>query len=124
MMKSRMLSTRRNPKRFNLFIKCRKELQEFSKNKSPKKREQLVNSAKDCVIDAISEISSNCLKGNIPLNKCKYSKLKKYKNALRNLQKPNLSRRTKRNIISQKGGFLQILIPAALSVLTSYLASK
>ena len=104
--------------KFDNIINCASELEKIAKEKNIKKRKELIQQAKNCVIDAISEIALNCLKGNIPLQNCDFKKLKKYQNILRNIStvKPVLKRR---HLIQQTGGFLQLLIPAALSLVTS-----
>jgi len=104
--------------KFNKILKCASELEKISKTKDNKTRRNLIHQAKNCVIDAISEIALNCLKGNIPLNKCDFKKLSKYQTILRILSKPSLI--SKRNqLIQQRGGFLQLLIPPALSLVAS-----
>lgn len=76
------------------------------------------------VIDALSEVALNLVKGNIPLSNPDKRKLKKYKKELIQLiQKQN--RRTKYNILTgQRGsGLLSGLLSVALPVLSSLLAS-
>jgi len=69
-------------------------------------------------VNAISEIALNCLKGNVPLNSNIYKKLIRYKNILRQLSKRSSVIRRKK-LINQKGGFLQLLLPPALSLIAS-----
>ncbi len=104
--------------KFNKILKCASELEKISKTKDNKTRRNLIHQAKNCVIDAISEIALNCLKGNIPLNKCDFKKLSKYQTILRILSKPSLISKRKQ-LIQQRGGFLQLLIPPALSLAAS-----
>lgn len=68
-------------------------------------------------IKAICECCLNVLKGNVPLSKHQKGGLRKHKGTLRKLadRKPSLF--TKKKLIVQKGGFLNILLPAALSAL-------
>ena len=82
----------------------------------------MISDLKACVVDAISEIAANCLNGNIPLKNCEFNKLSKYKNVLRKLQK-RTSVNTRRKLLRQSGGFLQFLLPPALSFIASILAS-
>lgn len=103
----------------DLILKCKSELKNLSKANTIKKRKLILKSFDNCVITAIAEISSNCLSGNVPLSTCNYKKLRKYKTILRQLAKKNISISKKKNIIIQKGGFLNILIPAAISLLTT-----
>lgn len=104
--------------KFDKVLSCVKELDSLSKAKSKEQRNSLLREAENCVIDAISEIAKNCLAGNIPLRKCDFIKLKKYKNILREISKKS-SNISRRKIIKQNGGILQLLIPPALSLIAS-----
>jgi len=100
-------------------ILCKKELIKLNKIKNVKKRNILIIKAKKCLIDAISEISLNCLKGNIPLTQCQYKNLKIYRNILKKLSNRKISLNNKKKLITQNGGFWSYLIPPALSLLSS-----
>lgn len=108
----------------NLIKECESDLRKIFKVKNSRERNKLIESVKNCVINAISEISLNCLKGNIPLSECNYNKLKRYKKVLRTLAKHTFPIYKKRILIKQKGGFLNILIPAALSLLISAVQNR
>lgn len=69
-------------------------------------------------VKAICECVLNTLNGNIPLSRYQKNALKKYKGPLRKIGNKKGSLFTKKKLIIQHGGFLNILIPAALSVLT------
>ncbi len=108
--------------KFNRVLRCSKELERLSKVENPELRRKLILDAKTCVIDAISEIAVNCLKGNIPLNSCDFESLSKYKKILRLLSKKTPVQR-RRKIIIQKGGqLLSLLIPPALSLISSIIS--
>ena len=107
--------------KFNKILKCQNELKKISSKKSVEKRNKLINNARDCVIDAISEIAKNCLYGNIPLNNCDFKSLSKYKVLLRKLTKKSSVPRRKK-IIIQRGGFLQFLVPSTLSFIESLIS--
>jgi hypothetical protein len=112
-------------KRNNRVFKCAIELDNIAKTKSPAKRKILISKAKNCVIDSISEIALNCLNGNFPVKNCDFKKLKGNKAILRKLAQKFPSKfpiEQRRKIIIQRGGFLQIVIPAALSYLGSLTA--
>jgi hypothetical protein len=100
----------------DLIFKCKKDLQQIRKCKTIRERRKFIRNSKKCFIDAISEISKNCLIGNLPLNKCQFKYLKNYRTVLRKLSKKSPTKK-RRNIIIQKGGFLNILIPTALYLL-------
>ncbi len=73
---------------------------------------------KNC-IKAICECCINTLNGNIPLTTRQKKTLSKHKKTLRHLSNRKVPLVKKRQVILQKGGFLNVLIPAALSVLTT-----
>lgn len=115
------MSRKKNKRIFN----CAIELNRIAKTKSPIRRKIILNQAKNCVIESISEIALNCLKGNFPIKNCDFKKLRKNKLILRKLAQkyPNkFPIEERRKLLIQKGGFLQILIPAALSYLGSLTA--
>lgn len=71
-------------------------------------------------IKAICECCLNTLQGNVPLTKSQKKSLSRHKSTLRKLQDRKVSLVKKRKLIIQKGGgFLSVLIPAALSVISS-----
>src|SRR5882757_4500908 len=104
--------------KFSRVLNCAKDLDKISAVKNFKIRSKLISQSKACIIDAISEIAKNCLKGNIPLKSCDFKKLSTYKNLLRAISKKS-SIQKRRKLISQKGGFLSLLIPPALSLIAS-----
>ena len=103
--------------KFNKVLKCALELDQLVKETNPLKRANLLEQVKDCVIDAISEIAKNCLSGNIPLSEEDFKNLEKYQKILRIISKP-CSAEKRRNLIIQKGGFIDSLVPAALLLIT------
>ena len=107
-----------------LILKCQNELVQLSKLKSRKEKNKLIKKVNNCVIKAIAELSHNCLIGNVPLSSCNYKKLGKYKNTLRKLSDKKISLNSKRKIIKQKGGFLNILIPSVLALLSTVIEKK
>lgn len=62
----------------DLIKKCKKELLRIKNCKNLNKRNLLILSAKRCVIDAISEICDNFLRGNLSLKKFKILALKSH----------------------------------------------
>jgi len=109
-----------------LILKCKNDLSKLISVKSAKERNRLINKVNICVIKAIAEIAHNCLLGNVPLSNCNYKKLKKYKSLIRKIANRKISLSKKRKIIKiQKGGIIwNILIPAALSLLSSVIEKK
>ena len=94
----------------------------MAKIRDEKKKRLKISDVRDCVINAISEIADNCLRGNIPLKKSIFNKLAQYQQILRKLRSKTKVK-TRRNLLIQKGGFLQLLIPPALSLLASVIGS-
>lgn len=74
------------------------------------------------VCNAISEVASNTLKGNIPLTDAQYAGLKRHAKDLETLARKKTSLTKKRQII-QKGGFITALLGPALRLLTPVIGS-
>ena len=74
------------------------------------------------VCNAISEVASNTLKGNIPLTDAQYAGLKRHAKDLEALARKKTSLTKKRQII-QKGGFITALLGPALRLLTPVIGS-
>lgn len=104
---------RKNIKLLKQLSKCKKILR---KNILKFADEELVLSICECVL--------NTLNGNIKLDHKIIKKLEKYKKHLRNLADVNLSLKKKKKILIQQGGFLNLLLPAALTVLTTLLQTS
>jgi hypothetical protein len=97
-----------------LIKKCEKDLVNLSKASRTEKI-KIVKKCKKCLLKAISEIVRNCLLGNISMNTCQRSKLKRYRKILNLISKRSIPLEKKRLLIIQKGaGFLSILLPIAL----------
>lgn len=70
---------------------------------------------------AIREVCFNLLKGNIKLAPRQLVKLRRYKRQIRALALKKTTLK-KRIVLNQKGGFLQALLPIAISTLSSLLS--
>lgn len=71
-------------------------------------------------IKTLCECVLNVLCGNIPLTKSQKDRLYPHKESLRKLSKKKIPLYKKKKILIQKGeGFLSVLLPAAISVITS-----
>ena len=104
------------------FEKNLEKIKVLAKCKNKKLRNLLIKNSDKEVICTLCEIIDNILHGNIPLNEKTKNKLKKYKNILRKFIKKS-SLNTKKKILIQKGGFLQILIPSVISAVASIIGS-
>lgn len=80
----------------------------------------LLRKCPNSIIKSVCECALNLLKGNVPLTKRQKNKLSPYKRTLRKLGDKKVPLFKKRRLLVQKGeGFLSVLIPAAISVLSS-----
>lgn len=96
-------------------------LKSIARSKSIADRCDKLSKAPQCLIRYIADTAGAVLRTDIPLEQTKYSKLKKYRNALILLTKKKPSLKLKRKLIlDQKGGFLPIIIPAILSGIASF----
>ena len=96
-------------------------LKSFTHCKFEIRKAILKNADKD-LVDAICQCVYNLLNGNLHLSTTEKEKLTKYRHALRKLvQKSTLKQ--KKKILVQQGGFLEYLIPAAISGITSIISS-
>ena len=111
------LRTLRYLKFYNV-LKCAHELKALQRSKNSSTRQKCLQTAKDCLINAISEIAKNCLAGNIPLKNCDFQ----YKNLLKNLSKKS-SIATRKKLIIQNGGLLNVLLPPAFALLSNVVAN-
>lgn len=98
----------------NRVLNCAKELDAIKSANTVEKRRDLIRKAKDCVIDSISELALNCLKGNIPLKTCDFKTLKKHKKVLRQISKKSPVVKRKKVLIQEGGQLLPILIASGL----------
>ena len=81
-----------------------------------KVRNSVINSANKDFINTICELADNLLQDRIPLSEEDYKNLYKYRSVLRKLvEKSDIA--YKKRLIVQKGGFLEFLIPAAVTAI-------
>lgn len=85
----------------------------------------IINGSNQKLILCLCECVLNCLNGNIDLNETEKHQLKKYKKVLRELIKKKISLKKRKQLLLQKGsGFLPIILPTVLSLLTDFLTQK
>lgn len=104
--------------------KYRDYLNLLAKSKTKKRRNLLVDFADKNELTAVKEIVTNLLRGNIPLNPKQVKTLRRYKKHLRDFNAPKISRNKQKNILKQHGGFLSAVLPAAIGLVTSFLAGR
>ena len=85
-------------------------------------RKAILANADRELVDAICQCVFNLLSGNIQLNAAEKKNLTKYKNTLRKIVTQS-SFKDKKTILVQKGGFLQFLIPAAITGISQIISS-
>jgi hypothetical protein len=99
-----------------------KNLLDLIANSNKKLRNNIINNSNKQQIEIICEIIYNVLMGNINISSLNKNKLNKFKNPIRKLvQKSNL--KTKKKILTQQGGFLQFILPAAITGISSIISS-
>jgi hypothetical protein len=77
------------------------------------------------VVKCVCECALNLLKGNVPITQRQKIRLIPYKRTLRRLADKKVPLFKKRRLLVQKGeGFLSILIPAAVSLLSTLIHGK
>ena len=103
-------------------IKNQQDMLRVLANCKSKLRKAILNNADKELVDAICQCVFNILQGNVKLNTKETHKLKSYRTALRKLVDKS-SLKTKKKILVQKGGFLQFLIPAAITGISSIISS-
>lgn len=86
---------------------------------SPHRRKEVLRHAPKELVYALSEGCINVLKGNVPLSKQKYQKLRRYKKKIRTLANSRIGLRTKQNFVRQNGGFIGLLASALVPVLST-----
>ena len=89
---------------------------------TPKLKKAIIKHAPTDLVTAISEIVLNLIKGVIKLTAHQKKRLSRYKKELLALAKKKVSLGKERKILVQKGGgVVSILVPLALSLLSSKL---
>jgi hypothetical protein len=88
----------------------------LSKSKHAGRRAKLIDAGDKHQIRAVAECVNNIVKGNVPLNKTQFTKLKKHRIALREVVTSCSNKQ--RSLLKQKGGFLPMLLPIAINALS------
>ena len=87
----------------------------------PQERKSFLCHSSDDFILTLCEIALNVLKGNIPLSKVQFNKLKKQKRLIKLFADKKVSLRQKRQL-TQRGGFLGTLLSVAIPVISGLLS--
>ena len=94
------------------------------KSKDETQIKKIVKSFPNHIINAISEVISNGICGNLPLNKSDIEKLKPFRRLMKSLSNKTVKvGERKKLMISKKGGsLLSIIIPLAATAITSLIS--
>lgn len=100
--------------------KLEKKLDTLKLLKDCKKKikNQILNKGDDELIRALNECVINTLNGNVKLSLNDIKKLKKFKKSLRKLVR-NKDIIKKKKILIQEGGFLPIILPSAITLIST-----
>ena len=86
----------------------------------PKQQKEFIKATNAEQVLALCECADNTLRGNVNLNPSQKKRLAKHKSVLRHLANTKISWKTKQKKLVQKGsGFLSILLPAIIALLSS-----
>jgi hypothetical protein len=90
-------------------LEANKEFLSLFRRTHPSQRRVLVDSASGDQLDALCACVYNILVGNVPISDRDKKKLKKYKKQLCILASRKSSRKYKKSVLQQRGGFLGAL---------------
>ena len=99
-------------------IKKNSRLLKVISTSKKKLRDSIIKGSDKEFIYCICECVLNLMNGNLNIDKNTYYKLKPYKNTFKKLLKKS-QLKDKKRIIIQKGGFLQYLIPAVITSIST-----
>jgi hypothetical protein len=88
-----------------------------------KLRQKIIEGSDKDFIYAILECVFNVVNGNVRLDNKNFEKLKQFKTVFKHLLNKNLALKQKKKILIQKGGFLQFLIPAIITGISSIISA-
>lgn len=86
-------------------------------------KDKLIKKGEKKLIDCIDECVYNTLNGNVKLSPKDKIRLSKYKYSLRKLLNKK-NQKDKKKVIIQEGGFLRILLPSAIALISSLLNNQ
>ena len=96
---------------------------EYLKQLNKKDQKLFIKGASPELLKTISEICLNLLKGTIKISKEDIDKLRRFKKQILHLSEKRHSVKVRRDMCSQKGGFLGSLIAVALPSIISAIVS-
>ena len=115
------MSLSREQKKYMKKVVKQKDLLNLLANSKRNYKKGIIDNADSKLIEAICESCDNLLIGNLPITVNDKEKLKKHRRSLVKLAE-NTTIEAKKKVLNQKGGFLNILIPAIISGIASIIA--
>jgi len=99
---------------------CFETLKVIAKIKNHKLRKAILREFRndECLYRALKEIAVNTVNRNIKLTPLQIRKLRTSKKIIKQLSLKAKDRKKKRRLVVQSGGFLPILIPAVISIIS------
>jgi predicted nucleic acid-binding OB-fold protein len=102
------------------------QLQFIAGIKNKKLREKILKekSSDEKLFSSLKEIVENTLRKKLPIKPRTKKLLQRHKNKFKKFIKPTISKRSRKTLLSQSGGYLPILIPLVVSFLSSILSKN
>lgn len=88
-----------------------------------KLRKAVIDNSNVDLILALCEIIENTLSGTVKLTDVQKSKLRKHGAMMRKVANRSVPIKAKKKLLVQKGGFLSVLLPPAISLLTALISN-
>jgi hypothetical protein len=93
------------------------------KCKTLARKKKLLKDTDDSVVTGVAECCYNLLHGNVTTTKKNMTRLGRYKKQLRKMANKKVAKKTKRQMLMQKGGFLVPLLSVLAPILTGIITS-
>ena len=108
------------------FDRLRRNIPQLKELKSAavKKRKKIIAAANSDLIKCVCDCCANVVKGNLHINKVHRKKLARHAGTIRELSRKKQSVAKRRALLSQKGGFLPVLLAPVLSLIASQLFKR
>jgi hypothetical protein len=90
----------------------------------PTQRQHFFATASRTQLGALEEACLNLLKNPSGLKKADLARIRKYREKIRVLSAKYETLKSKRKVLTQRGGFLSALLPLLLTLVTSFIPNK
>lgn len=95
-------------------------LRKLASSSSAKTRRNLIRKADPCFIEILRECALNVLRKNVSIPAERLRKLKRHAKTMVYVAKPRKSVRRAQRALEQRGGFLPLILPAVVSLLSGF----